>query len=67
MEEDLEKENYKLKQEIKYQEVLRQNELSKAEWKAEEQKKKSTEILAIALIFLFCAVMIIIGLVSSQG
>lgn len=67
MEEDLEKENYKLKQEIKYQEVLRQNELSKAEWKAEEQKKKSTEILAIALVVLFCAVMIIIGLVSSQG
>ena len=67
MEEDLEKENYLLRQEVLRQEALRKNELDKAEWKAELQKGKSTEILAITLVLLFCAVVIIIGLVSSQN
>lgn len=67
MEENLEQENYKLRQEIQSLEALRQKELSMAELKAKSEREKSTEILAIALVFLVCAIVIIIGLVSSQG
>jgi hypothetical protein len=40
--------------------LKRQIELN--EWKAEAQKNKQTEIMAILAVLLFCAVAIILGL-----
>lgn len=59
---ELRKENERLKSEILYQKVKRDNDLAKAEYKAEIQKNKQTEIMAFLAVGLFCAVAIILAL-----
>ena len=61
-EDELKKENERLKNEIRYEQIRRQNELAKAEWKAEIEKDKHTSNLALVSVLLFCAVVIILGL-----
>ena len=61
-EDELKKENERLKNEVIYQQVKRDNDVAKAEWKAEIQKNKQKEIMAFLLLGLFCAVAIILAL-----
>jgi F0F1-type ATP synthase assembly protein I len=59
---DLKKENERLKNELAYERVKRENDVAKAEWKIEAQKSKQSETVAILGVALFCAVVIILGL-----
>jgi len=61
-EDELKKENERLKNEIRYEQIRRENELAKSEWKAEIQRNKHTSTLAIVSVLLFCAAVIILGL-----
>jgi hypothetical protein len=41
-EDELKKENERLRNEIRYEQIRRENELAKVEWKAERERKTST-------------------------
>ena len=59
---ELIKENERLKSELFYEKVKRENDVAKAELKAEIQKNKKTEIMAFLAVGLFCAIVMILGL-----
>ena len=59
---ELIKENERLKSELFYEKVKRENDVAKAEWKAEIQKNKQTEIMAFLAVGLFCAIVMILAL-----
>lgn len=61
-EEELRARIKKLENEVEYEKIRAQNKADKAEWIAKHQKDKSTEVLAIVLVLLFCSVLIILGL-----
>ena len=61
-EEELRARIKKLENDVEYEKIRAQNKADRAEWIAKHQKDKSTEVLAIVLVLLFCSVLIILGL-----
>jgi hypothetical protein len=57
-----EKELNELRSQVEYEKVRAKNLADRAEWEAKYQKDKSTEVLAIVSVLLFCSVLIILGL-----
>jgi membrane protein required for beta-lactamase induction len=61
-ENDYESENEKLKRQLELERLIHESELARAEHRAYVQKDRATEKLAWVSLFLFCAVVIILGL-----
>jgi hypothetical protein len=60
--EELQKELRRLQSQVEYEQIRAKNLVDRKDWEQKNQKEKSSGVLAIVSVLLFCTVLIILGL-----